>query len=316
MIDRNKYSLEHIQFEGKLSKRGHDPQKTASIAQRRFVHPIHLASDSAPLNEFAAWVLESCGLPAKAYRPAPLHRRLAACMRGLKADSLAHAHHLLKKHPALRAAAIDSFLIGVTEFSRDTAVFETLRRVIPGDSALHKDPIRVWSAGCSNGAELYSVAMLLAEEGLLSRSILLGTDCRAGAIREAQCGLYPEAYVLPMDASLRRKYMHRIGGQWRVRQSLHAPIQWRVQNLLAGCEKGPWDIILWRNMAIYLKPESAEQVWEAMMRELRTGGILVAGRAERPPASAGLACIGPCVYRLQRPAAGEPGRFDRVEKRG
>lgn len=222
-------------------------------------------------------------------------------MRTLKTVSAAEAHRLLMQHPGLCEKAVDSLLIGSTEFTRDTPVFETLQKMISSDRAIDGKPLRIWSAGCSNGAEVYSMAMLLAEAGLLEGSTLVGTDCRAAAIREAQAGLYHESSVRSMDASLRRKYMKNDGKQWCIARPLPAQIQWRVKNLLAGCEKGPWDIILWRNMAIYLTQPYALQVWEAMIRELRIGGIVVIGKAERPPSSSGLTCISPCIYQRQRP---------------
>jgi chemotaxis protein methyltransferase CheR len=301
VIRRNGYSLKHIRFEGKPANRRHNPQISGSKLNEGSVRPIQSAEDPMPLNEFAARVLESAGLPSQAYRATPINRRLAACMRTLKAGSLAEAHHLLMQYPGLSEKAIDSLLIGSTEFARDAPVFMALREIIAADLAIHEKPIRIWSAGCSNGAELYSMAMLLAEAGLLQCSTLIGTDCRSAAIREAQAGLYHESSIRSMDASLRRKYIQDTGKQWCVTKSLHAQTQWRVKNLLAGCEKGPWDIILWRNMAIYLKHVSAHQVWEAMIKELPIGGRVVVGKAERPPSSLGLTCISPCIYQLQRP---------------
>jgi chemotaxis protein methyltransferase CheR len=300
VIRQTDYSLEHIRFEGKPANRRQDPQDFDSKLRKDLVRPIQSAEDPMPLSEFAAWVLDSAGLSSQAYRATPINRRLAACMRTLKAGSLAEAHHLLMQHPGLSEKAIDSLFIGSTEFARDAPVFKALRKIIAAGLAIHEKPIRIWSAGCSNGAELYSMAMLLAEAGLLKCSTIVGTDCRAAAIREAQAGLYHESSVQSMDASLRKKYMQNTGKQWCVAESLHAQAQWRVKNLLAGCEKGPWDIILWRNMAIYLKHGSAHQVWEAMIKELRIGGMVVVGKAERPPSSSCLTFISPCIYQLQR----------------
>jgi chemotaxis protein methyltransferase CheR len=316
VVRQNSHSLEHIRFEGKPADGRINPQTLGAKIVQRLANPSQSASDSKHLNEFAAWVLESSGLPSAAYRTAPLCRRLSACIRTLKAGSLAEAHHLLMMNPDLVAKALNALLIGVTEFSRDAEVFSSLGKIISTDPAIHAKPIRIWSAGCSNGAELYSIAMLLAEEGLLRRSLLVGTDCRADAIQEAQAGIYQESTVWSMDASLRQKYMESDGKQWRVAKSLHSQIQWRVSNLLAGCEKGPWDIILWRNMAIYLRQEFAHQVWDAMIKELPIGGMVVVGKAERPPPASGLTCISPCIYQLQRSVTKASGRFENAEDAG
>jgi chemotaxis protein methyltransferase CheR len=301
LIRQNGYSLEHIRFEGKPANRRKYPHAFGEKLNKDVVYPIRSEEDPTSLNEFAAWVLESIGLSPQGYRAAPINRRLAACLRTLKAGSLAEAHRLLMQDPDLHEKAIDSLLIGSTEFCRDAPVFEALQKIISFNLAAHEKPIRIWSAGCSNGAELYSIAMLLADAGLLKDSTLVGTDCRASAIREAQAGFCHETRVRSMDALLREKYIQRSGNQWCVTKSLHAQTQWRVKNLLAGCEKGPWDIILWRNMAIYLRHGSAHQVWNALIKELLIGGMVVVGKAERPPLSAGLKCISPCIYQLQSP---------------
>jgi chemotaxis protein methyltransferase CheR len=306
---QNSYSLEHIHFEGKLSNRGKFMPFIGAKNGRNLTGRFGCTADQQPLNEFAAWVLRSAGLPSEAYRAAPIHRRIAACMRMLKTGSSAEALRLLMQHPSLCEEVIDSLLIGSTEFTRDAPVFESLRNIIATVPVTPENPIRIWSAGCSTGAELYSTAMLLDEAGLLKSSILVGTDCRATAIRDAQAGRYPESSVHSMDASLRKKYMKHDGRQWRVAESLHSRIHWRVKNLLSGCEEGPWDIILWRNMSIYLNQRYALQVWEAMAKELRIGGLVVVGKAEKPPASTGLKCLSPCIYQLQRPVENASGDF-------
>ena len=76
--------------------------------------------------------------------------------------------------------------------------------------------LRVWSVGCADGAELYSVAMLLAERGLLKGSTLLGTDCRADAIGRAGRGWFDAARLQSLDERLRQtNFVPRRGG-WQV----------------------------------------------------------------------------------------------------
>jgi chemotaxis protein methyltransferase CheR len=291
VTEQNGYSLEHIGFAGTAAScskpaQGYKTQRVSGIEQE-------------PLHAFVAWVLESAGLSADAYRTVPMHRRLPACLRTLKVASVSEAWPLMR-HPKSVEMAIDSLMIGVTEFFRDTAVFDALRQIIEANPAIHQKAFRVWSAGCSNGAELYSIAMQLAETGLIDRCVLVGTDCRESAIREAQAGLYSEVGMQSMDVLLRHRYLRKAGRQWRVVDSLRERIQWRSCNLLSGCETGPWDVILWRNMAIYLKLETVLQVWGALIKEMRPGGLLVVGKAERPPASAGLTWISRSIYQLQQ----------------
>ncbi len=245
-------------------------------------------------------ILKLAGLPVDAYRTAPLQRRLSACLRTLKAGSFPTARQILAQNPELLRNVVRSLLIGVSEFFRDRDVFNALQKIIVEDFALRQKRIRVWSAGCSNGAELYSVAILLAEAGLLNRSFLVGTDCRPDAIQEAGGGIYRSCCVQQVTAPLLQKYFEAFEGQWRVAAQLRRSTQWKVRNLLANIESGPWDIILWRNVAIYLEYRPAEAIWESLAKALSPGGLLVVGKAERVPASLDLLCLSRSIYRSNR----------------
>ena len=138
---------------------------------------------------FALELLQMAGLDPAGYRMAPLIRRIPACLRVLRVPSVATARELLARQPQKREAAIHALLIGTSSFFRDIAVFDHLAStVIPEMVARHEKP-QVWSAACSNGMELYSVAMMLASHGALSPGQLLGTDCRRQSISEAARGI-------------------------------------------------------------------------------------------------------------------------------
>ncbi len=296
MTKQRSFSLEHIVFEGTPASFRKPKQCHGQTSENEYAGRT-AAFEHEPLHAFIAWALESTGLSADAYRAAPLHRRLKACLRALKVESVSETWALMH-NPESVEKVLDSLLIGVTEFFRDEAVFNALRKNIESNMPFRQAPVRIWSAGCSNGAELYSLAILLIEAGLYDHSILVGTDCRAAAIQDARAGLYNAGSVQSMDVLLRQKYMQNTGAQWQVIGSLRRHVQWRVRNLLSGVENGPWDIILWRNMAIYLKPDSVLRIWDALIKELRPGGFLVVGRAEQPPSSAGLTCISRGIYQL------------------
>ena len=138
--------------------------------------------------------------------------------------------------------------------------------------ARRRRPLRVWSAACSSGAELYSLAILLAEAGLLEDSFLLGSDCRQDAIEEAAAALYNSHDLGKIAAPVRRRYFDEAGGSWRPIEPLRRHVHWKVADLGRGIEQGPWDMILWRNMAIYLKAETAASVWQRLASALATGG--------------------------------------------
>lgn len=252
------------------------------------------------MSSLVKWLLTEAGLRAADYRPAPLNRRLAACLRAIHAKNSDEARMLIAADSRLLTIALDALLIGVTGFYRDEMVFDRLRQtVIPElikKKAKEQGGLRVWSAACASGAELYTVALLLAEHGVLESSRLLGTDCRSTAIAAAARGIYPACFLEQLPPFLHDRYFvaHERGVQIDV--GIRGRIRWQVSDLLSGVETGPWDMILWRNSAIYMRHESANDIWRQMVGQLRPCGLLMTGKAERPPRDIGLRSMGRCLY--------------------
>jgi chemotaxis methyl-accepting protein methylase len=286
--------LSHIRFEGKTPNRL--PLSWGRATSSLFPATVPRAPEER-LDDFVAWVLGRAGLDAAAYRTQPLERRLPACLRAMNVHSTQAARALLERKPRLVTRVVSSLLIGVTEFFREPGVFDSLRaQNLPALAGRHRR-LRIWSAACSSGAELYSMAILLSEAGLLEQSYLLGSDCRGDAIEHAKRGLYDATMLNLVQSTTRNKYFEPVGQDWRPVAALRRQIQWKVADLLAGVEHGPWDIILWRNAAIYLKPCAAETIWRRLASVLAPQGMLISGKAERPPRDTGLTHAARCVYR-------------------
>ncbi len=287
--------LRHISFEGTNPLPRHRPRSHPASADPLTPHSIAAGRDTDAA--LARWILTRAGLDGNAYRAESLRRRIPACLRALKVRSEDEARRRIADRPALLPVAVDTLLIGVTEFFRDPDVFETLRRhVLPALAACR--PLRVWSAGCASGAELYTVAGLLADAGLLDGALLLGTDCRADAIREARDGtVSAPPNSIPSEALLRNHFVALSPGRWQPANRIRERIQWRLGDVLRGAEPGPWHLILWRNVAIYLDPGPAAEVCDRVSAELAAGGFLVLGKAERPAGLPDMLPAGRCIYR-------------------
>jgi chemotaxis protein methyltransferase CheR len=306
MNSSTRHNLNHIHFEGKsVARRQCFHVRGASVA----AHTTAASASKAPLDEFVSWAMERAGLDAAAYRPQPLHRRLPACLRGMKVHSPRAARELLERKPHLFTKVISSLLIGVTEFFREPDVFDFLRTQFLPRLADGNQGLRIWSAACSSGAELYSMAILLSEARMLERSHLLGTDCRGDAIQCAKLGFYDAAMLKLVPDATRDTYFEAAGQHWRPIETLRRQVRWKVANLLAGVENEPWDIILWRNSAIYLESSPADTIWRRLASVLAPQGVLIAGKAERPPGDTGLMRVARCIYRVaDAPMTGISGR--------
>jgi chemotaxis methyl-accepting protein methylase len=265
---------------------------------------IQAIVDSTPLSEaemrFVRSVIAEACVDLSTYRLTPFRRRLAACLRALRVPTIEAAEGLLAQHPSLRLLALDALLIGVTKFFRDSDVFDQLRRRwLPQMLDACREP-RVWSVGASDGAELYSVASLLAERGALGLSQLRGSDCRAAAIDLARRARYSAASLSDVPDDLRSSCFRPDGGAMVPSEMLAcANIEWRVEDALACQEKAAWDLILCRNMAIYLESSSQVKLWSVLTAALKPGGIMVVGKAERPNVG-GLRRVGCCTYLKDR----------------
>lgn len=244
---------------------------------------------------FLRWLFQYFGLDAADYRPETLARRLPACLRALRVNSIAQARQLLHDRPMLNATAFGALLVGVTSFYRDRPVFDALReRILP--SLMARGRLCVWSAGCANGAELYSVALLLAELGALEGCTLVGTDARPDAIRAAARGQFEPFEFQALPPALVEKYLVRSGNFWQVRPPIRTCPRWLTSSVIDHDESGAWDLILCRNLVMYLQPYAAQAVWRRLEAALRPGGALVVGRAEHPTGASRLSAAGPCLY--------------------
>jgi chemotaxis protein methyltransferase CheR len=293
------FDLTHVAFEG----RPLPPARRPSAPRPVVATPLHAPrlhprpSRNEITNGFAVWVLERAGVDASLYRGSALNRRVPACLRALKVTTPEAGRDLVERRPSMLSAALNALLIGVTGFFRDPWVFAALERHVVPELARRPGGLRIWSAGCSTGEELYSVAILLAEAGLLDRSLLLGTDCRADAVAAGRAGRYPKAALAPVPAACQARSFDGAGAERRVVAAIRERTSWVVRSLSLPAPSGEWDLVLWRNAAIYLTPPAAASTCTRLADAVGLGGFLVLGRAERPPGDAPLSAVARCIYR-------------------
>ena len=260
---------------------------------------LHTADElSREESAFLVELFDRVGLDAGAYRCETLARRLPACLRQLRAASIRQARVILEKSPALATSAVESAVIGVSGFFRDAPVFQQIASDVLPMLAARRGCLRCWSAGCSDGQEMYSTAMLLSEMKRLCGTELLGTDCRAGAIARACDARYDPAVLRDIPPLLRERYVElETANTSRLAAVIRKSICWRRADITRCAERGPWDLIFCRNLVMYLQPGVASGVWRRLELALRPGGFLVVGKAERPAGSSHLVPHGPCLYR-------------------
>jgi len=280
-----------VVFEG-TSKRASTERRSARIPGNAVAQHQTRECHSLAEKEFVRRMLACAGLNAYAYRLTPLVRRIPACLRALRVSSVDQAQVLLQESPAHCQTLLDALLIGTTSFFRDNHLFDQLRQVVLRMNHPH---LNVWSVGCSDGAELYSVAILLAGLGMLAGSKLRGTDCRPAAIAKAKAGQFLPSTTTFVPAHLVQSYFRPDGRHLTIRECLRTATEWEVADVLCCESQKPWDLILCRNLSIYLSEDAARQLWSKLTAALRPGAILMVGRAERLELPL-IRRLAPCIY--------------------
>ena len=184
------------------------------------------------------------------------------------------------------------FTTGETYFFRDQGQFDLLRKTILPDLIKRRSAqrsLRIWSAGCATGEEAYSLAMLVDELSptLAGWNILiLGTDIDSRAIARARKGSYRQWSFRALDALRKRRYFQARGGEWQIAPNLRGMVTFRCGDLLrerfpdARSELHAMDLIVCRNVFIYLEPKGAASIAARFAETLAEGGYLMTGHGE------------------------------------
>lgn len=191
---------------------------------------------------------------------------------------------LVGREPGLGDQIVDALLNNETSFFRDAGVIEMVVDAVVAAAAGGRR-LRLWSAGCSTGQEPLSLAMALAERcesDALQMPEILATDVSDAAIARARAGRFTQFEIqrgLPTRRMLRWFEAQR-DGDWLADPALLRHISFRRLNLAAPWSIGRFDIILCRNVLLYLGPAIKTAVFERFAGALRGGGLLVLGAGE------------------------------------
>lgn len=201
--------------------------------------------------------------------------------RGLQSLDELVAQLLHGHDTTLGDQVIDALVNGETSFFRDAPVFDLARDVVAEVEAAGRRA-RIWCAGCATGQEPLSLAMLFAERGTAMPEIV-ATDVSEAAIARARAGRYTQFEVQRGLPIRRLMQWFEDGGdnEWIARSALVRNIQYRRANLVAeAAPPGRFDLVLCRNVLLYLSPEAKEPVFARLAGALRPDGLLVMGAGE------------------------------------
>lgn len=248
---------------------------------------------------FRKTVLDLTGIDLDCYKGTQMERRLQTIMRRAGVGDLSAYAKLLATTPSRVKEFQDFLTINVSEWLRNPEKFEELQKVILPELLKRFTRLRIWSAGCSNGSEPYSVAMLLDEIDPNGRHEIIATDLDQEILKVAAAGVYQEKDIKNVSAARRAKYLLPRGDDFEVIPRLKSRIRFERQNLLSDPYPADLDLILCRNVVIYFTEEAKDQLYRRFHASLKPGGILFVGGTESllKARELGYASASPFFYR-------------------
>jgi chemotaxis protein methyltransferase CheR len=246
------------------------------------------AIDEAAVARLTGAIFERYGYDLRGYAPASLRRRVGAALGRSGLSTVAELERRTVCDPDFFARVLDSLTVRVSDMFRDPSFFQAFRRrVVPLLRSLQR--INIWHAGCAGGQEVYSLAILLSEEGLYDRCQIYATDLNPRAVEEAKRGVYVAGGRVALSASHRdaggqsdlARYATDAYGGVSIHASLRRNILFFQHDLVSDHVFGEMDVIFCRNVMIYFGRELQERVLGKLGQSLRRGGFLCLGRSER-----------------------------------
>ncbi len=243
----------------------------------------------------AACVEDLTGIELNESKAYLIENRLGPVAAELGCNSYQSLYHKIKSQssPGIINRVIDAITVNETFFFRDSSPFNLLQnKILPDliDRAESSGNIAgrsldIWSAACSTGQEVYSIAIILKEllgDVFKWRISILGTDLSPAAVGQASYGQYNQTEIeRGLDPVKREKYFMRKGNVWQVNDEIRAMVSFKKMNLLepfTGLRK--FDLILCRNVAIYFSRENRKTLFERIANQLNPGGVLMIGSTE------------------------------------
>jgi chemotaxis protein methyltransferase CheR len=223
------------------------------------------------------------------YNRSYLDRRISARMRRRDVDSYGAYLDVVRSDPEEPAALLDSLSINVTSFYRNPEAWEPIREALR-DLTSQRGRTTVWSAPCSDGREPYSVGMLALDDPEIStrRLDILGTDINEDVLERAREGVYHTTKTRDVAEELEPledadAYVDRDGDAFAVGEAVTDLVTFEQHDLIADEPKSDVDLVLCRNLLIYINAESKRAVVDTVLSSLRAGGYLVIGMTETLP---------------------------------
>jgi len=276
-----------------LILRPHDiAQELVKLSQHPYVP--YLETETAEkllpqtdLDKIFALLRKATGVDFAEYKHATIKRRILRRMLILKTNKMKDYLNNLKTNPGELSSLFQDILINVTGFFREPQTFDALKQVVfPSITKKRSadDPIRTWIPGCSTGEEVYSLAISLVEY-LDHSSVhppiqIFATDVNETVLEKARNGIYAASATASISAERLRRFFVKTNGSYQVNKTIRRMCVFAKQDVTADPPFSKLDLIICRNLLIYLGPVLQKKLLPIFHYSLKPAGFLVLGDFE------------------------------------
>jgi chemotaxis protein methyltransferase CheR len=260
------------------------PQRTGQVVQTKLEAEAYAG--------LRGLLCRAGGIDLDLYRDRYILRRIAVRQRACGSQSLRAYLKLVSRDPIERSRLVKALTIHVSEFFRNPSTFRSLQtEVLPAVLAEKERTgsraLRLWSVGCACGEEPYSLAILLREVakdafGAFS-TVIYGTDIDRECLRVAEEGTYPTSSLTCLPVRWRAEYFREAGARYVVIPAVRRLVFFREHDILNPPPFRRIDLLMFRNVLIYMTDALRGRVLLALHGALNPGGFLVLGKVEGLP---------------------------------
>ena len=230
-------------------------------------------------------------------------KRISRHMQELKCSNTATYLDLLHKSAAVRQECERRMTVSISRFFRDHNLWLGLEEgILPGIIQTNKKAIRVWSAGCARGEEVYSLKIVWDRlRGKCPHQVqlaIIATDVNPDAIEKARAGIYGKSSLKEVPREIQQRYfdIRKSGTRFELKTFLREGIDWKVQDMFMEPPGSGFDIIFLRNnLLTYYNDSFKEKGLTRVARALAPGGWLIVGSHEKMPTGGSNFRRHPCI---------------------
>ncbi len=264
---------------------------------------IKNSENDSCLKQLLEYIHAMRGIDFSLYRQATVSRKLELRLQETKSRDYKKYLSFLKANPDELQALVRTLTIKVSNFFRNPVVFELLSTTVLPELAAEFGFLKAWSLGCANGEEPYSVAMIVHEfqsqENLSFVYHIQGTDVDPDAVKKAKKGEYSDEELFETKKRYVEQYFSKLPHQsgtclgyerYQIKDEIKSMVRFSSDNIMnillhKRAYLGSYNLILCRNVLIYLNREMQEEMIRAIGDILYDKGYLVIGEAETMPES-------------------------------